>query len=586
MMDASQVSHDIFLRVVIVSGQGALLVLLIVGLQRLLRDYLSPAWRYTLWGLLPIRLLLLWSVPTAWSLFTALHRIWLGACDTVFAPAVQASAPGESFAPALSSGGPAFSGMQWAVGIWLCGAAVTLALALMQAYRLGRQARQRTQVTDSETLAVLDECRRLMGIRRRIPILCGPDSGSPGLLGFIQPRLLVPLRLLAPEAREHLRCVLLHELAHIRRRDVLTGWLAYLLLCLHWFNPVLWWAKRRCAHDRELACDARVLSLLTPAERRAYGHALLDQFRARSLSLSSPGLVGVLEGTSSIERRIEMIASFGQSARKGSIPALAAILLLAVTALTGAEETVMANPSTERAVPVAVVPETVMLLAREMPMAQHLPLPAETAESSEAQPQTIPPAEEPAAPAVAIAEPKPEASPAPAANAPVKADKNRPKAAKNTAEPIAASTPRPADTAARSTGIEVGPDSTSVPGSDKVEEKAASAAPAEMPTGKNPATLHSAINKAAKEYADSVEVKSTRPGEDLPFTLTVGGSMQVRGEYRSGMPKYSGLRHDDGFGTSMRTRVSLCADFGQVQCVVEASKSQGRAGFFGPRDAE
>jgi bla regulator protein BlaR1 len=586
MMDASQISHDVFLRVLAVSAQASILALLIVALQRLLRDCLSPAWRYALWVLLPARLLLLWSVPSSWSLYTVLQHGWSGMCSVVLAPAAQASVFGESFSPASPAAVPAFTGMEWVVGIWLCGAALTLALAMMQAYRLGRQTKRRTLVTDTGVLSLLDECRQLMRIRRHIPVLCGPDTSTPGLLGYLRPRLLVPLRLLAPEARGHLRCVLLHELAHIRRQDVLTGWLAYLLLSLHWFNPVLWWAKRRCIDDRELACDARVLSVLTPKERRAYGHALLDQFRAASLSFSSPGLVGVLEGNSSIERRIEMIASFGKSTRKGTIPALTVLLLLAMTALTGTEETVLSNPSAQAIATMAVAQEEPILLAQETAPVQGISLPAETAESAALQPEAAPPTEEPAATPVAVTQAKLDTPHAPAATAPAKSDKNRTKAFKSTAEPATALVPGTAASVTYATAIPAAPDATFGPGSAiAAEAEAASSVPPEKPAGKNPPTLHSAVNKVAEDYAKSLEAKSTRPGEDLPFTLTVGGEIRIRGEYRTGMPCQVGASRN-GFATSMNTRVGVCADFGQVQCVAEVSRTEGSGRLFGPRDVD
>jgi beta-lactamase regulating signal transducer with metallopeptidase domain len=55
---------------------------------------------------------------------------------------------------------------------------------------------------------------------------------------------------------EELRFVFLHELAHVRRRDILMSWLMALLQVVHWFNPLVWFAFSRWRADRELACDA------------------------------------------------------------------------------------------------------------------------------------------------------------------------------------------------------------------------------------------------------------------------------------------------------------------------------------------
>jgi bla regulator protein BlaR1 len=497
-MDASHVSHDLFLRILVVSGQASLLALLIVALQRLLRGWLSPGWRHALWSLLLVRLLLLWSVPTSLSVFTVVRNVWRTLRNAAIPPVAQALSTGESTAPVLTGGAAAFPAMQWMIALWSCGAAITLALAVTQACRLGRQARRRTRATDPEVLAVLDACRREMGMDGRVPILCGPAGSAPALLGFLRPRLLVPAGLLAPEARAHLRYVLLHELAHIRRRDVLTGWLAYILLSLHWFNPLLWWAKRRCSDDREMACDARVLSLLTPKERRAYGHALLDQFRLSSAPLGSPGLVGVLGGSSGIKRRIEMITSFEPSRRKGTVPALLAVMLLTVTALTGEEEAATANPplAAVAALPAASGPP--LLLAMEQPRTAEAVIPSAVTETPAVAPQATPPADAEDADRAAAAETKP-----------IKKDRARAAAVKHTDKPAAM---------AKAATPQSGNPTKAVPQESMAAEEPVPVASPAKAASDAPVTLHSAINKAAADYAQSLEAKSTRPERTRPLS--------------------------------------------------------------------
>lgn len=163
---------------------------------------------------------------------------------------------------------------------------------------------------------------------------------------------------------------------------------------------------------------------------------------------------------------------------------------------------------------------------------------------------------------------KPEAPHISAKAAPVKGDKPKVVAATN----VPAAAPIPG-TAPATQPAQAGEPPAPTPG------------PSEKPAAKNPPTLHTAVNKAARDYAESLEVKSTRPGEDPPFTLTVGGEIRVRGEYRTGMPRHSALPRN-GFATSMNTRVRVCADFGQAQCVAEVSKTEGPAHLCGPRDSD
>jgi beta-lactamase regulating signal transducer with metallopeptidase domain len=104
------------------------------------------------------------------------------------------------------------------------------------------------------------------------------------------------------------RTVLLHELAHLKRRDHLTAWLEVVVACLWWWHPVVWWARRELRAYAELACDARVVASL-PDARSRYAKALVDV--CEFISLAKPAnapAVGMARGhRRSFERRLHMI---------------------------------------------------------------------------------------------------------------------------------------------------------------------------------------------------------------------------------------------------------------------------------------
>jgi len=115
--------------------------------------------------------------------------------------------------------------------------------------------------------------------------------------------------------------------------DIWAGWLMNLLLVVYWFNPILWWLRPWVLRDRECACDATVLKRLADSDRSAYGHTLLDLADAalpppRWL----PSMASVLETSTNLTRRIEMIAQFG---KHGWIALVAGILLIVGLGLVG-----------------------------------------------------------------------------------------------------------------------------------------------------------------------------------------------------------------------------------------------------------
>jgi len=112
---------------------------------------------------------------------------------------------------------------------------------------------------DEALTATLATARAQLGIRQRVTLLIDEKRTIPVVWGVFRPRLLLPA-----EAREwtaeQLRSVLLHELAHVKRRDALTQWLTQIACALHWWNPLVWLAAWRLHVERERACDDLVLA--------------------------------------------------------------------------------------------------------------------------------------------------------------------------------------------------------------------------------------------------------------------------------------------------------------------------------------
>jgi beta-lactamase regulating signal transducer with metallopeptidase domain len=95
-------------------------------------------------------------------------------------------------------------------------------------------------LTDQKILDLLEDCKSQMDIRTMLGVVITNKVTSPALFGFLRPRLLLPAGMIETLSLEELRYVFLHELAHLRRRDIYVGWLMSLLQVLHWFNPLVW----------------------------------------------------------------------------------------------------------------------------------------------------------------------------------------------------------------------------------------------------------------------------------------------------------------------------------------------------------
>ena len=132
------------------------------------------------------------------------------------------------------------------------------------------------------------------------------NISSPFVLGFVKPRIYLPYGLSA-ETEDY---VLAHERAHLTRMDHIWKPVGYLLLMIHWFNPLVWLGYVLFCRDVELACDEKVIKELSRAERADYSEALLMcSIRSRVISACPLAF-----GESGVKERIKAVLSYKKPA--------------------------------------------------------------------------------------------------------------------------------------------------------------------------------------------------------------------------------------------------------------------------------
>lgn len=143
------------------------------------------------------------------------------------------------------------------------------------------------------------------------------DWSTPFVLGVLAPRIYVPETV----SEQDFPQVLAHERCHIRRWDHVWKPLAFLLLAVNWFNPVLWAAYVLLGRDMERACDEMVLKNATPAQRAAYSRALVACAAQPKMAAVCPLAFGEV----AVKERVKNVLNYKK-------PALWAVILLVVAA--------------------------------------------------------------------------------------------------------------------------------------------------------------------------------------------------------------------------------------------------------------
>jgi beta-lactamase regulating signal transducer with metallopeptidase domain len=226
-----------------------------------------------------------------------------------------------------------FSGpsAEYCLCLWLGAVAVMAGLQLVRTIRFRRRLARGRPAPRPLTGLVAEMADRL-GIRPPATVMV-PGLASPMVWGLGRPVLLWPASLVSRLSLECQRAVVVHELAHLRRRDHWVGWLQLLIGCVWWWNPLFRWINNQVGHNAELACDAWVIQIL-PAARRAYAEALLEVTQLTSRSAAPLPALGMAGGHPDFERRLIMIMRDRVPCRVPML-GLAFIGLLGLVALPG-----------------------------------------------------------------------------------------------------------------------------------------------------------------------------------------------------------------------------------------------------------
>jgi beta-lactamase regulating signal transducer with metallopeptidase domain/Tol biopolymer transport system component len=179
------------------------------------------------------------------------------------------------------------------------------------------------KATDDPIATALEAARLQLGIGRPVTLLIHPGKTIPVVWGLLRCRLLLP-QAARLWSSEQLQSVLLHELAHVRRRDTVAQLLTQFACALHWYNPLVWFAAWRLGAERERACDDLVLA--SGVRPSAYAGHLLEVVSGLSPARWTQSCGLAMARKSSLEGRLVAVLSEDLN-RRGVSVALAAIAL-------------------------------------------------------------------------------------------------------------------------------------------------------------------------------------------------------------------------------------------------------------------
>lgn len=312
---------DVFLKLVNLSISASWLILAVLVLRVVLKK--APKWVMPLlWGVVALRLVCLFSIESALSLIPSAETIPSEIVTETREPVLYEQAtldiatnptlPSAAEVPVGVSRQQAQVDFNIYSVLWLAGMAALLVHALVSAGKLKRKLATAILLRDN--------------------IYESEFVDSPFVFGVVKPNIYLPMHMDEGTAAY----VIAHERAHLARRDHWWKVLGYLVLALHWFNPLVWVAYILFCRDIELACDEKVVRGLDGAARADYSQALL--------SCAAPGRAvaacPLAFGEGNIKMRVKSALHYKKPAFWVAAAAVLAVVIVAVCFLT--------NPKSER----------------------------------------------------------------------------------------------------------------------------------------------------------------------------------------------------------------------------------------------
>ena len=319
---------EIFTCVLSLSLSGALIGILILLIRPFTKRVCSKRWNYYIWLLVAARLVFPFSIHTGISevltLETARQQEIMTGTDAAEVPEnlpVEAAAGVQTQQPitwAQQSGSLQEDGIRWsapavdlvlaAAVIWLLGVIVSLLLKIINYWQFTPGIRKRCKlISDYRVQEAVEGLCAELHIRKK-PLICECQSTQgPITIGLWRTAIVLPEE---KGDLQQLPMILHHELVHVKRKDLWYKWLYQILLCIHWFNPVLYLIVRKMNMDCELACDEAVLGRLTYEGKKAYGNILLDTAQQKiGAGRKIPSLT-LLERKEDLKERLKGICSY------------------------------------------------------------------------------------------------------------------------------------------------------------------------------------------------------------------------------------------------------------------------------------
>ena len=280
--------YEVFYNILYLSIIGSILGIIVLILRKTFDKKISPTWKFAMWSLVLFSLL----VPFRFTLESQnSHEFIISSGIDKIELAKENLIINES--------GKIF------IYIWLAVMAIIflyyIITSIVMRKRIGKE-----EVKDKKILDILENCKKQMEVEKDIKLIKQDYKKVPCIYGLFNTKILVTDEILEKD-EQSLNYILMHELAHFKRQDLLLNKLLILITTIHWFNPIIWFCFKQIRQDMELKADEMVLNKIRKDEEKEYAKTLVRLLPISQEESEPVKLLCVTDGKKNMERRIKMI---------------------------------------------------------------------------------------------------------------------------------------------------------------------------------------------------------------------------------------------------------------------------------------
>lgn len=261
------------------SFAGAVMILAIIVIRALAINLLPKKTFVVLWGIAVVRLLFPLSLPSMFSVYSLLSEytsVIDAAKGSQAALVLPVETPGQITAMHSNTSSAANTVSMWTV-LWAVGMLIYVTFFVIAYWKCRQEFQISLPVNNDFTIKWLNTHQQ----KRTISIRQSSRFSAPLTYGILRPVILVPISTEWGNTTS-LQYVLAHEYVHIRRFDSIKKFALIMVLCVHWFNPLVWAMYVLANRDIELSCDEAVVRLFGENTKATYARVLISMEERRS----------------------------------------------------------------------------------------------------------------------------------------------------------------------------------------------------------------------------------------------------------------------------------------------------------------